>query len=432
MPTPPPPLEAQPAPRPRRRSRRKHNPWVDRLLLAGGLVSVLMVAVGIYGQQRLVKRMSDEVAQLRQQQPAVARAAASASTDKAAITPAAATARAASVLPQATALLAAQALETLRTPCKELAPALAQYQRQFLAPMHYWGAHALRELPQQRVTYLFAGPDAATAVSVFPRAQHLVLVANQTLEPAGAPAPASPVLAAECQIWRFFARMGYFRTHDLDGKGSTRPRVAALLLQGLELADVRVEGAEYLQLDADGQIAPAWMQPGQRPFGVRFHASRPDGSRLALDYVTIDLSDASLQKQPAQAAALQQLLRSTVLMKAASHLPQEPYFSRVSRWTAELAPAVVQDETGLSVDALKSQFDLRYFGQFTQAHSLWRGKASAEALRKVVAQAEVEPLLFTFGYEKPSGSLVMVGRRASGASAAAAVHAPATLAVHQR
>jgi hypothetical protein len=423
------PLEARPGPRPRRRSRRRHNPWVDRLLWAGGALCALLFALGLYGQQRVVARMADEVAQLRQQQAVPAAAAlASASAAQPARPGQASSTAPVSMAPRPTATLAPSALKALQTPCQDVVPALAQYQRQFLAPMHYWGVHALRDLPAQRVTYLFAGPDAATAVSVFPRAQHLVLVANQTLEPAGAPSPAASVLASECQIWRFFARMGYFRTHDLDGRGGQRPRVAALLMQGLELADLRVSAAEYLSLDAQGDISPALLPEGQRPFGIRFHASRPDGSRVAVDYVTIDLSDAALRRNEAQAAALKQLLTSTVLMKAASHLPQEPSFSLVAGWTAQRAPAVVQDETGLSVQDLRAHFNLRYYGQFTQAHTLWQGKASAQALKTDVAASEVEPLLFTFGYEKPAGSLVVVGRRLGGGAG------PATpsLAVHQR
>jgi hypothetical protein len=428
-----PPLEARPGPRPRRRARRRHNPWVDRLLWTGGAICALLFVLGLVGQQRMVARLAGEVAQLRQQQavpaaPATASAMASAMAGQAWRPGAVALATPASIAPQPTATLAHSALQTLQTPCPDVAAALAQYQRQFLAPMHYWGVHALRDLPSQRVTYLFAGPDAATAVSVFPRAQHLVLVANQTLEPAGAPSPAASVLAAECQIWRFFARMGYFRTHDLDGRGGQRPRVAALLMQGLELADVRVTAAEYLSLDASGEIAPALLPVGHRPFGIRFHAIRPDGSRVAVDYVTIDLSDTALRRNEAQAAALKQLLTSTVLMKAASHLPQEPAFGQVARWTAERAPAVVQDETGLAVQSLRAHFKLRYYGQFTQAHTLWRGKASTQALMADVAASEVEPLLFTFGYEKPAGSLVMVGRRLD----AGTVPATPALAVHQR
>lgn len=427
---PDPPLEARPATRPRRRTRRRFNPWVDRLLIGGGVLCALALALGIYGQQRMVSRMAGEVAQLRQQGLGAADAGKS-SADPAGDS-AAASGGASQIAPQPTATLAPAALQGLRTACPDQAPALASYQRQFLAPMHYWGTQTLRDLPTQRVTYLFAGPDSATAVSVFPRVQHLVLVANQTLDPVDAASsqhPAQAVLGAECQIWRFFSRMGYFRTHDLDGRGGTRPRVAALLLQGLELADLRVVAAEYLSLDTTGSISPSLMPAGQRPFGVRFHANRPDGSRLAVDYVTIDLSDAALQRNPAQAAALQSLLKATVLMKAASHLPQEPGFSSVARWTAEHAPAVVQDETGLAVHQLRAHFDLRYYGQFTQAHSLWRGKATAQALRKDVEASEVEPLLFTFGYEKPSGSLLIVARRTAAATPAAAVPPATTAAV---
>ncbi|MFN9506656.1 MAG: hypothetical protein ACK57J_19225, partial [Rubrivivax sp.] len=168
-----------------------------------------------------------------------------------------------------------------------------------------------------------------------------------------------------------------------------------------------------------GPVGPCWGG------GLRWVCA---ASRVAVDYVTIDLSDAALRRNEAQAAALKQLLTSTVLMKAASHLPQEPSFSLVAGWTAQRAPAVVQDETGLSVQDLRAHFNLRYYGQFTQAHTLWQGKASAQALKTDVAASEVEPLLFTFGYEKPAGSLVVVGRRLGGGAG------PATpsLAVHQR
>lgn len=399
------PARSAAAPRRRKRSTRRHNPWVDRGLIAAGVLCAGLVALAILAQQRKVTRMAEEVAVLRAAAgaPAAAPAASAASAPRP-ITPVDAT-------PRPTAPLPDDALARFQTACDDLAPSFAQYQRQFLAPMHYWGSQALSDLPTQRITYLFAGPDSATAASLFPRAQHLVLVANQVLDPA-ASAPASPqVNAAECRIWRFFARMGYFRTHDLDGRGGARPRIEAMLIQGLRLADLSVTGAEYLRLQADGQVLAADVPAGQRPFGLRLHAQRPDASRLVLDYLTIDLSDAALSRNADQAAALERLLGDTVLLKAASHLPQEPSFSLVARWTAERAPAVVQDETGLSVQDLRSAFAVRYYGQFTQAHQLWRNKAQPKALQKDVAAAEVEPLLFTFGYEKPSGSLVIVATR---------------------
>lgn len=396
--------------------------WVGWLLVACGLAGAVLVVAGSLAQYRLVERLKAELAQARQRAgPPPTEAAVAASGVAAAPAPTAsgpgvgrpgtASSLLAHVPPAPGAPLAAEALARLQTTCGGLGPAFTQYRRQFLAPMHYWATHALGDLPTERVAYLFAGPDAATAVGVFPRARHLVLVANQTLEPAGAATAPARVQEAECAIWRYFARLGYFRTHDLDGRHAARPRVAALVMQGLALADAQVTQAEYLELDASGAIRPVALADGQRPWGLRLHATRPDRSPLVVDYLTIDLSDTALRRNTAEARALQGLLDQTVLMKAASHLPQDPGFSLVATWTAERARALVQDETGLSIDLMRQHFELRHYGQFEGAHQLWRDKASARRLRQDVQASEVQPLLFTFGYEKPAGSLVTVGRR---------------------
>lgn len=297
-----------------------------------------------------------------------------------------------------------------------------EYRQRFVAPIRTWAANHLDGLGVQRLAYPFSGPDAATAVALFHQAAHLVLVADQWVEPLETLAQASAaVRQSECRVLEFHARLGYFRTHDLEGRNGPRPRFVSLLIHNLRLADMHIEQAEYLGLDEAGHAHPVLLA-GARPAGIRFHVRRPDGTAARVDYLRIDLSDAALQRQPAERAYLQATLGDGVLLKSASHLLQEPSFSITAGLVRAQARTLVQDESGMGIDALTGEFELRLHGDFRDAHRLWAGKATARRLREFrESLGPIEPLNFQFGYEKPAGSLIIVGRRADRGAASALV-----------
>jgi hypothetical protein len=312
------------------------------------------------------------------------------------------------------------------TRCADAEATTLSYRRNFLASLHHWGYTELGDLAATSVTYLFSGPDVATAAALFTRSPHIVMVADQWVEPLEASEVNVEPTAAECRTQAFYARHGYYRTHDLEGKGQARPRFVQLLTHGLLLAQLRIEGAEYLAVDAEGRAvpvpAPSATLAGDgrsvRPQGLRFAVRRRDGSPMWVDYVRVDLSDSSLARSTAHQAYLRRLLSDTVLLKSASHLLQQPSFSITAGLVGAGARAVVQDESGLAAGALRQGFELTMYGDFDGPHRLWRGKPATRDLKALRAEAEdVQPLAVTFGYEKRAGSFIVVGRRPGAAAA---------------
>lgn len=401
----------------RKEARRKRQHRIDLGLLALALVALVAMAVGIHGQQRKLDRATQELAELRVQlglpatpppaegpdgqRPAQLKFSAVSDASPAGVD--------ASLTLKGIEQAAAQALD-----CPKAASSQLDYRRQFLAPIDYWGRTRLADLQARRVTYLFAGPDIATAAALFSRADHLVLVADQWVETWSATPPTADQQQAECETARYFARYGYFRTRHLEGLDTVkvRPRFLNLLLHNLQLADLRLEAAHYLALNEDGEARPAAATPGPRQGGIRFHVRRPDGSRARIDYLRVDLSDAGLKQAPAQLRFLKQSVSDVVLLKSASHLLQTAAFSITADLVSRESRALVQDESGLPIDAARQAFDLRMYGDFSDAHWRWSGKPAAQKLRKFQQEAgTVEPLFFTFGYEKEAGSVILVGTR---------------------
>jgi len=114
------------------------------------------------------------------------------------------------------------------------------------------------------------------------------------------------------------------------------------------------------------------------------------------------------------------------VLKAASHLPQDPEFTVLRDSILRNAPTVVQDETGIEYDMLAQQFAVRLYGRFTRPNSLFSAGLQG-SLASAYRAGGAKPLPFLFGYEKDAGPAVQVAvrRTEARASAAAGTRCPA-------
>ena len=294
--------------------------------------------------------------------------------------------------------------------CPAFPKLASDYRARFSAPMLAWAEQHLARLDARKVIYPFSGADIVTAMNLFASADHLVLVADQWPQH-GAPASILPQqMAKECQTMSFFARYGYFRTNDLEGKDSVRPRFARLLAYSIALTEAQVSRVEYLTLHEDGQVRP--VVDAVKPDGLRFSVTRANGRALTIDYVRTDLSNNGLKAGGRSHTFMRSQMDGVVLLKSASHLLQKSYFSALAELILERAPGVVQDETGLDIEPFRRAFEIRSYGKFHAPHPLWHDSASGQRLiRYLQDQPAIEPLPFTIGYEKKSGSVLLVGTR---------------------
>jgi hypothetical protein len=304
--------------------------------------------------------------------------------------------------------------------CPAFQQQLAGYEKQFASRMSDWSRKEAADLQGRNVLYLFSGPDVVTALALFPEAAHVTLVADQKPEfalldhPEDAPADK---IARECSMIGFFSRLGYYRTNDLNGLGGAKPHFIKLLAYSTAFAGATISDASLLAVAPGGELQAFAPGDARRPQGVRFEARRRDGRPVTIDYLVIDLSNAGLKGDAGAAGFLRRANSDVLFLKSASHLLQSPHFSTLAELlTTPAAAFVVQDETGFGVDRLHANYALTLYGRFTAPQALWARNASAKAFAEEFAQHPAKAALpFRIGYEKESGSALIVGRRINAA-----------------
>ncbi|MFM8535542.1 MAG: hypothetical protein ACKOEC_18455 [Acidimicrobiia bacterium] len=299
--------------------------------------------------------------------------------------------------------------------CTNFQAQLAGYEKQFAARMSDWSRKEMPDLQGRDVLYLFSGPDVVTALALFPEAAHVTLVADQKPEYAllgrAEEAPADKV-ARECSMIGFFSRLGYYRTNDLNGLGGAKPHFIKLLVYSIAFAGATVTDASLLAVAPGGELQSFAPGDARRPQGLRFEARRRDGRPVTIDYLVVDLSNAGLKGDARATAWLRRVNSDVLFLKSASHLLQSPHFSTLADLlTTPASPFLVQDETGFGVDRLHANYGLTHYGRFTTPQTLWARNPSARAFAEEFAQHAARPLPFRIGYEKESGSALLVGRR---------------------
>ena len=301
----------------------------------------------------------------------------------------------------------------LNVSCPNLKGIVDNYQKKFVTKMNNWSSTHLSPAKYQTVFYPFSGPDIVTAMSLFPKANYYVLVADQIPEYALIDTPETldnTSQAFECQMLINFSRRGYYLTNDLIGKNGPKPRFINLLIYNLAFAKVRVNEVKILSINSEGLILP--IKSGQDPHGVRFLGETNDGRSVVIDYISANLSDSGLYKNPNFIKAFERKSSQAVFIKSASHLLQNNYFSIMKNILIEFPQWLTQDETGLDIVPLSENYQLQIFGRFITPNNLWAKSKSAQRLATYYQEhPSSQELPFLLGYEKVGGSMLMIGQR---------------------
>ena len=298
--------------------------------------------------------------------------------------------------------------------CPNFDQMVSAYQQKFQTKMVDWSAKNLASANYQTAFYPFSGPDVVTVMSLYPKANYYVMVADQIPEYGYIDRPehmGEKSKQFECGMLNRFSRSGYYLTNDLNGKNGPRPRFIKLLIYNIAFTGSKILDAKALKITKDGLILPLEKEDTD-PHGVRFTLETKDGRKVLLDYLQADLSNSGFEKNPEYATAFTRKSSQVVLIKSASHLLQKPYFSKMSDVLVGSAQWVTQDETGLSIGPLSENFNLELYGKFVAAHKLWAQNPASKELAKYFSENKSkEDLPFILGYEKVGGSILMVGQR---------------------
>jgi len=297
--------------------------------------------------------------------------------------------------------------------CPNFQQTVENYQKKFVVKMENWSSTHLSQAHYQTVFYPFSGPDIVTAMTLYPKANYYVLVADQVPEYAFIRSPEqlkSSSQEFECQMLTNYSRRGYYLTNDLIGKNGPKPRFIKLLIYNLAFAKAQINEVQILSINAEGRIFP--LVQGQEPHGVRFLIETKDGRAVTVDYISANISDSGLKNSPHFVKAFERKSQEAVLIKSASHLLQNSYFSTMKTILVERPQWLTQDETGLDIVPLSENYQLQLFGKFITPNRLWEKSPSAQRLAKYYEDhPSNQELPFLLGYEKSGGSMLMIGQR---------------------
>jgi len=283
--------------------------------------------------------------------------------------------------------------------------AWAHYQKTIGQPLSTWAATEVAAKPSGTVFYPFSGPDFVTVAHAFPNADRYVMVAMQA---AGAPVTLATMNQARAQgfqqkfmrEWMKFSRLAFFRTDDLneDQRDQFAPIGVTTILSTFALYS-GYDVMEIYPIAFDAQSGDFVKSTDGTWRSVRLVLNKA-GKPVTLDYVSLDLSDASLSKSEPIRKWLAREAHHPVLIKAASHLLQETYFSILRDILVANATMVVQDETGLNYTNLAEIGPVDLYGGFLYPHELFDRKKQ-ESLGQAYRESQnVKPLPFAFSYNK--------------------------------
>jgi len=302
-----------------------------------------------------------------------------------------------------------------------------EYERRIGQPMQKWAQGALESAAGGVVFYPFSGPDFATVQRMYPDAGRYVLVA---LQRAGPPPALDRANAADVaaffgrfgEAWKQFAQIGFFRTLDLDEEakqpglraGTTSPLIAFAVRSGFKILAV-----EPVQVNAAGtDLEP---HPGPRTDAATWDSVRisleRDGRKIVLDYLRINLSDKALNAHPEQRTWIERMAGNRTVLKAASHLPQDPRFTIVRDALLARAPSILQDETGIDYGMLAKTFEVTLYGRFSKPHNLFNQESQRALAEAYKARTDIKPLPFRVSYQRLPEANLQVAIRPKAAAA---------------
>jgi hypothetical protein len=310
-------------------------------------------------------------------------------------------------LPEGTALAPLQAAPEYRAHVRELAKLTQHYDRNFFARMREWAAAELStRLPgRQNVFYFFGGPDAVSALALFPDAPVYLLGG---LEPVGT--VASPGRLPPEELWAALANLrkslevilsyGHFITKDMKAElDRTAFRgVLPLLYVFVCLTGGDVLAAEPMKVLADGSVGPAGAPGGLPAVRVRFR-SGPGNPEQVIFYVQANVADDALKSGNGVLAWAKTYGPGVVYLKAASYLLHEAYFSRVRAFLLGNAVAVVQDDSGIPFRFfLDGNWQIALFGTYSGTLEIFREYRQGD-LQEAFGAGTARPLPFGTGYK---------------------------------
>jgi hypothetical protein len=303
---------------------------------------------------------------------------------------------------------------------KQTKTAWDNYEKRVGQPLAAWSKQEVGYASGDTIFYPFSGPDFVTVERMYPNANRYVLVA---LQKALRPIYPEKMTVKHRAVfinklggaWGKFGQLGYFRTEDLDEEQSgktTNLSVTAILMAFAARLNYEVQDVVPLTFNSEKtEWEPA---PSSKKWSSVRLSLVKDGRKVTLDYISMNLGDDGMRASPGKKEWINRMTANPTLLKAASHLLQEPYFTILRDMIVKSAPIVVQDETGLDYKDLRKVGPVKLYGKFVKQHVLFKSTPQTELAAAYKTEKSPGELPFAFSYLKNSESRSMqIARQAS-------------------
>ena len=297
-----------------------------------------------------------------------------------------------------------------------------------------WADAALGELRKSPpvLYYAFSGPDFLYASTFFPNCRTYVLCG---LEPVG-PIPDLAKLPTEklgSSLEHLQASLdsvlsfSFFKTKDMknDLRNDLLQGTTPILYTFLARLGKTVRSATLVTLDKQGDTtpvelgaAPATTDRGSLINGVKIEFSAgPDAPVQTLFYFSTDISNDGIKKNPGLVNFCKKLDPGAGLVKSASYLMHEDYFSSIRNLLLDRCTVILEDDSGIPAAKLsEKEWELRPYGRYLGPIDLFKERQQPD-LTRIYSGAKTSPLPFGIGYRhRPNESNLLLAVRKPGSA----------------
>lgn len=306
----------------------------------------------------------------------------------------------------------------------EMNKAWAELEKGRLSKVRNWSATHIPAAAGAKGTmfYMFSGPDFLYADAIYPGATTYVFCGREPIGPipdlskvrqSRIPGTLQSLRSSLDSIvsFSFFITNKMkvqLRNHELEG---SLPIMCIFLAR----SGKTIQSIEYVGLDKHGALHPITKPerggritaPGVK---ITFHGDDP-GDLRTLYHFSTDISNGGLEGS-GFLSFCEGLAPGNSLVKSASYLMHNSYFSDIRSFLLRNSSTLVQDDSGIPVAFLTpDQWDLRLFGRYPGPIPLFKNRAQTK-LFELYRNTDPAPLEFGIGYRHRKGeSMLMVARQ---------------------
>ncbi len=289
------------------------------------------------------------------------------------------------------------------------------------APVNSWARSQIDDLRSAKaVFYPFSGPDFLFAQLFYPKAETYVLCGLELCEPLPAwntfsPEDVSSGLEGLVSSLSSILHFSYFITKDMrQDLQSTRFRgVLPVFMVFLARTGHAIESVDAVRLDANGNpVVFAASQSTVPGFLIRV---RGPGGPKRIFYFSQDLSNDSLSPNGSFLRFIASLGKPAALVKSASYLMHENYFSNVRNHLLTQTCGIVQDPSGVPYHNIRDLgLRLNLYGNYQNTLDIFKQYEQPDLAAACADPANhTKPMNFGIGYlmDPRSTSLMVVRPR---------------------